>query len=227
MYMSDDIAARAAALLLACGALAASSIEAGAQAAGTMPAIARTVNRGHTVVEENGRPVVRLDAKEGDGMAIVAGAPFMEGTIELDVRGEDVQQRSFVGVAFGVQDDSTYEAVYLRPFNFRTPDTARAKRAVQYVSQPAYPWPKLRQESPGKYEQPVRPAPDPASWVRVRLVVTRTQLSVYANGGEEPDLVVTRLGDVKPGPVALWVGNNSRGDFANLTIVSAPPATTR
>ena len=227
MYMSDDIAARAAALLLACGALAASSIEAGAQAAGTMPAIARTVNRGHTVVQENGRPVVRLDAKEGDGMAIVAGAPFMEGTIELDVRGEDVQQRSFVGVAFGVQDDSTYEAVYLRPFNFRTPDTARAKRAVQYVSQPAYPWQKLRQESPGKYEQPVRPVPDPTSWVRVRLVVTRTQLSVYANDGDDPDLVVTRLGDVKPGPVALWVGNNSRGDFANLTIVSAPPATTR
>ena len=227
MYTIDHIAARTAALLLACGALAASSIEAGAQAAGAMPAIARTVNRSHTVVQENGRPVVRLDAKQGDGMAIVAGVPFVEGTIELDVRGEDVQGMSFVGVAFGVQDDSTYEAVYLRPFNFRTPDTARAKRAAQYVSQPAYPWQKLRQESPGKYEQPVRPVPDPTSWVRVRLVVTRTQLSVYANGGDDPDLVVTRLGDVKPGAVALWVGNNSRGDFANLTIVSAPPATTR
>jgi len=225
MSMSDHIPARAAALLLACATLAASSTEARAQAAGTMPAIARTVNRAHTVVQESGRSVVRLDAKEGDGMAIVAGAPFIEGTIELDARGEDVQQRSFVGVAFGVQDDSTYEAVYLRPFNFRTPDTARAKRALQYVSQPAYPWPKLRQESPGKYEQPVGPVPDPTSWVRMRLVVTRTQVSVYANGGDEPDLMVTRLGDVKPGPVALWVGNNSRGDFSNLTVISAPPTT--
>lgn len=225
MSMSDHITARAAALLLACGALAGSSIGARAQAAGGTPAIARTVNRSHTVVQENGRPVVRLDAKPGEGMAIVSGAPFIEGTIELDVRGEDVQQQSFVGVAIGVQDDSTYEAVYFRPFNFRTADTARAKRAVQYVSQPAYPWQKLRQESPGKYEQPVRPAPDPASWVRMRLVVTRTQLSVYANGGDDPDLVVTRLGDVKPGPVALWVGNNSRGDFAGLAVISAPPAT--
>jgi hypothetical protein len=221
MIMSDDVSARCAALLIACLTLAAPSVEARAQAAGTMPAIARTANRTHTVAQENGRPVVRLDAKEGDGMAVVAGAPVLDVTIELDVRGEDVQQRSFVGVAWGVQDDSTYEAVYLRPFNFRTPDTARAKRAVQYVSQPAHPWPKLRQESPAKYEQPVRPAPDPASWVRLRLVVTRTQVSVYANGRDEPDLVVTRLGDVKPGPVALWVGNNSRGDFANLTVTPA------
>ena len=225
MSISDGIAARIAPLLLAGAALATSSVEVRAQAAGTMPAIARTVNRSHTVVQENGRAVVRLDAKEGEGMAILAGVPFAEGTIELDMRGEDVQQRSFVGVAFGVQDDSTYEAVYLRPFNFRTPDTARAKRAVQYVSQPTYPWPKLREESPGKYEQPVRPAPDPASWVHVRLVVTRTMVSVYANGGDEPDLVVTRLGDPKPGSVAFWVGNNSRGDFANLTVLAAPAST--
>ena len=225
MSMTDHITARAAALLLAGGALAGSSIEARAQAAGSMPAIARTVNRSHTVVQEDGRSVVRLDAKPGEGMAVVAGAPFIEGAIELDVRGEDVQQQSFVGVAFGVQDDSTYEAVYFRPFNFRAADTARANRAVQYVSQPTYPWQKLRQESPGKYERPVRPVPDPTSWARMRLVVTRTQLSVYANGGDEPDLVVTRLGDVKPGPVALWVGNNSRGDFANLAVISAPAAT--
>ena len=224
MSMSDDILARGTALLLACAALATPSVAARAQV-GAAPTIVRTVNRSHTVVQENGRPVVRLDAKEGDGLAIVDGAPFVEGTIELDVRGEDVLQRSFVGVAFGVQDDSTYEAVYLRPFNFRTPDTARAKRTVQYVSEPKYPWPKLREESPGKYEQPVRPVPDPASWVRMRLVVTRTQLSVYANGGDEPDLVVTRLGDVKPGPVAFWVGNNSRGDFSNLTVLAAPSAT--
>lgn len=220
MSTSDDILARGKALLLACAALATPSVTARAQV-GAAPTIVRTVNRSHTVAPESGRPIVRLDAKEGDGLAIVDGAPFVEGTIELDVRGEDVQQRSFVGVAWGAQNDSTFEAVYMRPFNFRTPDTARAKRAVQYVAHPTYPWPRLRAETPGKYEKPVSPVPDPAGWVPVRLVVTRTQVSVYANGGDEPDLVVERLGDVKPGPVALWVGNNSRGDFANLRITPA------
>jgi hypothetical protein len=190
-----------------------------AQAQGAAPSIARTVNRTHSVVQESGRAIVRLDAKPGDGFAVVTGPAFAEGTIEIEVRGEDVAQQSFVGVAWNVQNDSTYEAVYLRPFNFRTPDTARAKRAVQYVSQPAYPWQKLRAETPGKYEQSVRPTPDPTGWVPLRLVVTPIQVSVYANGGAAPDLVVRRLGDVKAGPVALWVGNNSRGDFANLRVL--------
>jgi hypothetical protein len=192
-----------------------------AQAQGAAPPIARTVNRTHSVVQESGRAIVRLDAKPGDGFAVVTGPAFGEGTIELEVRGEDVAQQSFVGVAWNVQNDSTYEAVYLRPFNFRTPDTARAKRAVQYISQPAHPWEKLRAETPGKYEQPVRPIPDPTGWVPLRLVVTRTQVSVFANGGSEPDLVVQRLGEVKAGPVAFWVGNGSRGDFTNLKVTPA------
>ena len=196
-----------------------------ARAQGTAPSITRTVNRTHSVVQEDGRPIVRLDAKPGGGLAVVQEAPFLEGTIEVDVRGEDVQQQSFPGVAFGVQTDTTYEAVYLRPFNFRAADTVRQKRAVQYIASPAWDWPRLRQESPGKFENRVLPVPDPTAWVPLRVVVTRTQVTVYANGGAEPDLVVTRLGDVKPGPVALWVGNNSRGDFANLKVTPAtsPP----
>jgi hypothetical protein len=213
------LARSAAGLMLALVAATTNGTQAQAQRAA--PPIARTVNRAHTIVQEQGGTIVRLDAKPGSGFAVVEGAPFAEGALEMDVRGEDVQQQSFVGIAFAIQNDSTYEAVYLRPFNFRTPDTARAKRAVQYVSVPAWDWPRLRSESPGKYEKPVVPIPDPTGWVHLRLVITKTQVTVYANGGEEADLVVTRLGDARPGAVALWVGNNSRGDFANLRITRA------
>ena len=192
-----------------------------AQRTVTAPTIVRTVNRSQTVARENGRPIIRLDAKAGDGFAIVQGPAFSEGTIDLLVRGEDVAQKSFVGVAWGIQNDSTYEAVYMRPFNFRTPDTARAKRAVQYVSQPTWPWQRLRAETPGKYEKPVLPIPDPNGWVPLRLVVTPKEVSVYANGGAEPDLVVQRLGEAKSGPIGLWVGNGSRGDFAELKVTPA------
>lgn len=221
MRTIETIAARAAGSLVVCVALAAGSGQARAQ--GDI-AVARTVNRSHTVVQENGRSIVRLDAKAGDGFAAVQGPAFSEGTIELDVRGEDVPQQSFVGIAFAVQNDSTYEAVYLRPFNFRTPDTARAKRAVQYVSHPMWPWQRLRTESPGKYEKPVSPVADPNGWVPLRLVITPTQVSVYANGGTEPDLVVSRLGGAKAGAIALWAGNGSRGDYANLRVIPATPA---
>ena len=207
---------------LAVAILAAHRGNAIAQGTSAAPPIVRTVNRAQTVAQENGRSIVRLDARAGDGIAIVQGPAFAEGTIDLLVRGEDVAQQSFVGVAWNIQNDSTYEAVYMRPFNFRTPDTARAKRAVQYVSQPTWPWPRLRAETPGKYEKPVLPIPDPNGWVPLRLVVTPTQVSVYANGGAEPDLVVQRLGEAKAGPIGLWVGNNSRGDFAELRVTPTP-----
>jgi hypothetical protein len=184
----------------------------------TAPGIAQVINRDLTILQENSRSVVRLSAREGDGLAILADTVFSEGVIELEARGEDAQGMSFVGVAFHVQNDSTYEAVYLRPFNFRTPDPVRQRRGVQYISHPMYPWHRLREESPGKYEAAVQPPPDPNGWVRLRVVVGATEIHVYAGEGAEPDLVVERLGDRTSGGVGFWVGNGSSGDFASLRI---------
>ena len=77
---------------------------------------------------------VHVTEKEGPGVVWIAGSDFVEGTIEVNVRGRDVLQRSFLGVAFHGKDDTTYEAVYLRPFNFRATDPARHQHAVQYMA---------------------------------------------------------------------------------------------
>ena len=135
------------------------------------------------------------------------------------IKGKDVEGQSFVGVAFHGVDDSTYDAVYWRPFNFKTDDPMRHRHAVQYVAQPRYPWSKLRNEHPGEYEQPVNPAPDPNGWFHVRVVIARPTVSAYVGDATEPSLVVTLLNDRRKGRVGLWVGNGSDGDFANLKIV--------
>ena len=57
---------------------------------------------------------VKVSEREGSGVVWIDGTDFALGTIELDVRGRDVLQRSFLGVAYHRQDDNTYEAVYLR-----------------------------------------------------------------------------------------------------------------
>src|SRR5712691_4360892 len=75
----------------------------------------RVVNREVTAIQGTGG--VHLSERQGTGIAWVEGSEFSQGTIEPDVRGRDVFQHSFVGVAFHRRDDSTYEAVYLRPFN--------------------------------------------------------------------------------------------------------------
>src|SRR5207245_7509522 len=113
---------------------------------------------------DGARTGLRLSENAGDGVAYLQGIEFSNGTIEFDVRGKDVQQQSFVGVAFHGVDGTTYDAIYFRPFNFKTDDPVRHVHAVQYVSQPANPWQKLREEHPGQYEKAVNPPPDPNAW---------------------------------------------------------------
>ena len=175
-----------------------------------------------TKLDDRTRPGIRFSEGAGEGVAYLRGVEFSNGTIELDIRGKDVPQQSFVGVAFHGVDGTTYDAIYFRPFNFKTDDPARRKRAVQYVSHPDYPWQKLRADHPGEYEQPVSPAPDPNGWFHVRVVVASPTVSVFVGDAQQPSLVVNQLSDRHKGRVGLWVGNTSGGDFANLKIVTLP-----
>ncbi len=178
-------------------------------------------NRNVSGLSDKVKRGVHLDESPGDGVAYLEGIEFADGTIEFDLRGKDVPQQSFVGLAFHGLDGMTYDAVYFRPFNFRTEDPARRIRAVQYISHPTYTWQKLRTEHPGRYEQPVSPVPDPNDWFRARVAVASPKVSVFVNEAKEPSLVVNQLSDRKKGRVGLWVGNNSGGDFANFRIVPA------
>jgi hypothetical protein len=137
----------------------------------------------------------------------------------MNRRAAVIQGQSFVGVAFHGVDGTTYDAIYFRPFNFRTEDPARRLRAVQYISHPTHTWNKLRAEQPGQFEQPVSPAPDPNGWFHVRVVVESPKVSVFVGDAKEPCLVVNQLSERKKGLVGLWVGNTSGGDFANFRIV--------
>src|ERR1700759_1984254 len=115
---------------------------------GAQPAGDTVFNRAVTI-DANG--VAHMNEAPGDGIAWIKGQVFSEGTIELDIRGKDAFQQSFVGIAYHGVDDSTFEAVYFRPFNFHSPDPARVLHAVQYVAPPAYDWEILRKDHPNQY----------------------------------------------------------------------------
>jgi hypothetical protein len=181
----------------------------------------KVFNRNATVVSDGDRKGIRLDEMPGDGVVYVPGVDFANGTIEFDVKGKDVQQQSFVGVAFHGVDGTTYDAIYFRPFNFKAEDPARRIRAVQYIAHPTHTWQKLRTEHPGQYEKAVDPVPDPNGWFRARIVVASPKVSVFVADAKVPSLVVTQLSERKKGFVGPWVGNNSAGEFANFKIVPA------
>jgi hypothetical protein len=177
----------------------------------------RAVNREVTPLKDRAG-AIHVDQKPGNGVIWVEGTDFAEGTIALDIRGKDVLQQSFVGVAFHRKDDNTYEAVYLRPFNFRSKDPVRRDHAVQYIAVPDFDWPRLRKEFPEEFENPVDQSLAPTDWVPVRVVVKGKTIAVYVGPATSPSLEVRKLGQHDRGLVGLWTGNNSDGDFANLRI---------
>lgn len=181
----------------------------------------RVFNRSVSRVDDGARKGARLSESGGDGVAYLPGIEFGNGTIEFDVKGKDVQQQSFVGVAFHGVDGTTYDAIYFRPFNFKADDPARRSHGVQYIAHPTYTWQKLRTEHPDAYERAVNPVPDPNGWFHARIVVASPRVSVFVGDATQPSLAVEQLSNRGKGLVGLWVGNTSGGDFANVRVVPA------
>jgi len=175
-------------------------------------------NRTLTLIQEASYMGIRLSKAEGEGVAWLKGIEFSNGILEFDVRGEDVKQHSFVGIAFHGKNDSTFDAVYLRPFQFRVQDEVLRNRGIQYISLPDFTWRKLRERFPGKYEHAVEPAPDPNAWVKVRIVIKDSTVTTYINGATEPSLVVEKVNHMNTGSIGFYVADTSGGDFANISI---------
>lgn len=167
-------------------------------------------------VFEIGNDIVRLDAKEGDGMMILKDFDFENGTIEFEVKGENKQGASFVGLAFNIQNQEEYETLYFRPFNFK--NEARKMNSFQYAYEPNFSWNMLREKFPQKYENELSPAPNPDEWIHVRITKQNNRVHIYAQKQKKPVLIVDCLSDNFAGRIGLWVGNGSKGDFRNLKI---------
>jgi len=153
------------------------------------------------------------------GIVLLKNVTFSTGTIDVDIRGRDVFQHSFVGIAFHARDTITYDCVYFRPFNFQSTDTLRRKHMVQYISQPDYPWERLRKEHPLVYENGVTPSLQPSDWLHAHIVVDKSEITVYVNHSAVPSLKVKNLNTSGNGSVGLWAYDLG-GDFANLNIKS-------
>lgn len=183
--------------------------------AGKIEVFNRTLDPSQT----NSPEVVYLTAASGDGLAWIDEVELSTGTIELEIKGKNAPGRSFVGIAFHGHDNATFDAVYLRPFNFQ--NTERRSHSLQYVSMPDHDWSNLRNNHPGKYEAALDPAPAPDSWVKLKLVIDGKSVSTFVNDAADPAVTVELLNDRIAGKIGLWVGNGSDGWFRSLKVTQA------
>jgi len=157
-------------------------------------------------------------------LAVIEGTDFSSGVIEAEIAGTPAPgagegARGFVGIAFRLQPDMrTYDAFYLRPTNGRAEDQDRRNHATQYISHPQWPWFRLRQETPGKYESYVDLVP--GVWTKIKIEVRGDKARLYVHDNPQPVLIVN---DVKSGPsarggVALWIGPGTVAHFRNVVV---------
>jgi len=176
-----------------------------------------------------GKSALKLTDKNAgpnDSIAILKGIQFHDGAIDVEVSGTpaknaDPAARGFIGIDFRRQPDSRHtERIYIRPTNGRAADQLQRNHSTQYVSEPEWPWQRLRQETPGLYESYVDL--QPGEWTRIRVVVKGKEAALYVGGAEQPCLLVhdLKLGDVSGG-VALWSGPGTEGYFRNVNITPA------
>ena len=157
-------------------------------------------------------------------LAVIEGVEFADGVIELEIAGALAPEagagaRGFVGIAFRLQNDmQTYDAFYLRPTNGRAEDQERRNHAAQYISHPDWPWFRLRQETPSKYESYVDLVP--GAWTKVRIEVRGDRARLFVHGQEQPTLIVNdvKTGAAGKGSVALWIGPGTVAHFRDLRV---------
>lgn len=179
------------------------------------------VNRKASISIENNKQFIHLSEEEGEGLVWLPIQGFTNGELEIKMRGKDVLQRSFIGIAFHGKDNKTYDAVYCRPFNFHAEDSVRRIHAIQYISHPVYTWKKLREEQNALFEKEIPNAPNPNGWFILRLVIDEDLIRAYINNNKTEVLKVRKLQENYTGKIGIFMGDGSGGDFEYIKIKKA------
>ncbi len=161
---------------------------------------------------------VEMNAENSDGIGILEDVEFDKGIIEVELLGENSPGKSFIGIAFNIQNDKTYEVIYFRPFNFVAKEQLRRNHMVQYIFHPEFTWKKLREERTGEFEDDIATPPNPDDWFKIIIDINKEQVKVYVNELSEPVLIVDRLTSIKSKKIGIWTGFGSSGRFRNLVL---------
>ena len=178
----------------------------------------KPVNREVKIVSSDSGAYLKIAQSKKEGLVWLPFKDFKNGTIEIQMRGKDVFQRSFIGIAFHRADDSTYDAVYCRPFNFSAKDSIRRIHAVQYISHPDFTWDRLRKQSNAVFEKEIINPPDPNGWFTMKLVIQDATVKAFINNAAQPSLTVQKLSSASQGKIGLFTADSSGGDFKTIRI---------
>ncbi len=197
------------------------------------------VNVTGSVTELNGEKVMKVERDlkalpfdinhlgatvNGPLYAKLKGTDFENGTIEVKVLSR-IQKNTpypdswgFIGLAFRIDDNnSAFEAMYVRPKVGRAANPVVRNQAIQYYSYPDYKMDNIGRTPGGPFEGSADIGLN--EWITLRIEVKRQRCALYINNAKEPSLVINQMkGKTTHGCVGLWVDIGTEGYFKDLKI---------
>jgi len=149
---------------------------------------------------------------------------FQNGTIEVKMYSQ-IQNPApysgvagFIGMFFRVsENDSAFEAIYVRPKVGRSNNQRFRNHAVQYISYPHYKFDSLRKVAPFRYEGSAPVALN--EWISMRIEVNGSTAEMFINDLKYSSFIVDKmLGSTKKGGVGLYVDIGTIGYFKDLRV---------
>jgi hypothetical protein len=223
--MRNTLLASSTLSMLVISLLAASQAPQIAVESGTGLELIRVVSQAVTYRGQKALRLTEAPSANNNAIALVNDVQFQDGTIDVDVAGlpaagSNEGARGFVGVVFrSTAHASAYDCFYIRPTNGRADDQLRRNHATQYVSEPAFPWQKLRTEAPGVYESYADL--ETGAWTHLKIEINGVRARMFVNGAAQPALIVNDLKrGVTSGQIGLWIGPGTEAHFKDLRVTS-------
>ena len=192
---------------------------------GTGLELVRVVSQAVTYRGQKALRLTETPEANNNAIALVNDVQFQDGSIEVDVAGlpaagSNEGARGFVGVVFrSTAHAGAYDCFYIRPTNGRADDQLRRNHSTQYVSEPAFPWQKLRTEAPGVYESYADL--ETGAWTHLKIEVNGVRARLFVNGAAQPALIVNDLKrGVTSGQIGLWIGPGTEAHFQGLRVTT-------
>ena len=176
---------------------------------------------------------VRVHKDPGKGpdeniYARIPGLTFLNGTIEVDVKGSllpdaPAHARGFIGIVFRANEKNCeFEAFYIRPTNGRDcTDPVRRAHGCQYFSYPGYTFSYFREFGITDYEAPV-PSIALDEWAHLKAVIRGEDAQFFVNGALTLQVHGMKHGAGSEGGIGLYVDDGTDGWFKNLIVTPAP-----
>lgn len=189
----------------------------------------------HTSVDEvlfDGRTVLRVTKKDKVGLydentyAKVRDLQFHNGTIEVKLLSRLLPDapdfaRGFIGIVYRAnEDDSEFEAFYVRPTNGRAcEDVGRRAHGCQYFSYPGYTFSYFREYGITKYE--AEADIDLDEWITLKAIIENERAEFYLNQDTAPVLVVEDMkhGIGAKGSLGIFVDIGTEAFVSELKVV--------